>query len=289
MRRLVAAFAMTASFMFVEAFVGWWSNSLTLLADAGHMLADAAALGLAIFAQRIAGQARTRARTYGFRRAEVLAAFANGVALALTAIWIFVEAVQRWQHPPEIKGTALTVTAVIGLAVNLVAAALLGAGSHGHNVNTRGALAHVLTDALGSVGAIVAGVCVLAFGWERADPMISVAIGLLVLWSGFRLVQETSHVLMEGSPIEIDLAHVEDTLRGVPGVADFHDLHVWSISDGFDVLTVHVVLQPGHHGTDVVAAASRILRARHRLEHITIQPEPMQGEQLITLGRRPAQ
>lgn len=278
---------MTASFMLVEAGVGWWSNSLALVADAGHMLADAAALGLAIFAQRIASQSRTRARTYGYRRAEVLAAFANGIALALTAVWIFVEAAQRWQRPPAIMGAALTITAVIGLVVNLASAVLLGAGAHGHNVNTRGALAHVLSDALGSVGAIVAGVLVLTLGWNRADPVISAAIGVLVLWSGWRLVRETSRVLMEGSPIEIDLAHVEETLRGVPGVADFHDLHVWSISDGFDVLTVHVVLEPGHHGTDVVAAASRVLRDKHRIDHVTIQPEPRQGDQLITLGKRP--
>lgn len=284
-KRLVAALVMTSAFMFVEAAVGWWSNSLALVADAGHMLADAAALGLAIFAQRIAAQSRTRARTYGYRRAEVLAAFANGIALALTAIWIFIEAVERWQKPPEIMGVPLLVTAIVGLVVNVIAAVLLGLGAHGQNVNTRGAFAHVLTDALGSVGAIAAGALVLLFGWYRADPMISVAIGVLVLWSGWRLVLETSRVLMEGSPIEIDLAHVEETLLRVPGVAAFHDLHVWSISDGFDVLTVHVVLEQGHHGTDVVAAVSRRLRERHKLDHCTIQPEPPQTEQLVTLRR----
>ena len=279
---------MTGSFMFVEAGVGWWSNSLALVADAGHMLADAAALGLAIFAQRIAAQARTRSRTYGYRRAEVLAAFGNGIALALTAIWIFVEAAQRWKKPPEIMGGALAVTAVVGLAVNIVCAVLLGLGQHGHNINTRGALAHVLTDALGSVGAIAAGALVLAFGWNRADPAISAAIAVLVLWSGYRLVTETSRVLMEGSPVEVDIAHIEETLRGVPGVDDFHDLHVWSISDGFDVLTVHVVLTHGFHGTDVVAAVTRRLREKHGLGHCTIQPEPCQDEHLVKLGRRPA-
>jgi cobalt-zinc-cadmium efflux system protein len=281
----MAAFVMTGLFMFVEAGVGWWSNSLALVADAGHMLADAAALGLAIFAQRIASQSRTRSRTYGYRRAEVLAAFANGIALGLTAVWIFYEAAQRWQKPPEIMGGALTITAIVGLFVNLVAAVLLGLGAHGHNLNTRGALAHVLTDALGSVGAIAAGALVLLFHWNRADPVISAAIGVLVLWSGWRLVLETSRVLMEGSPVEIDLAHVEETLRSVPGVTDFHDLHVWSISDGFDVLTVHVVLDHGHHGTDVVAAVSRRLRERHNLDHCTIQPEPPRGDQLVTLRR----
>jgi cobalt-zinc-cadmium efflux system protein len=287
MRRLVSALVVTALFMFVEAGVGWWSKSLALLADAGHMLADTAALALAIVAQRIAGQSRTRARTYGFRRAEVLAAFTNGVALALTAIWIFLEAVARWQSPPTIDGKAMTVTAVIGLLVNLGSALMLGMGAHGHNVNTRGALAHVLSDALGSVGAILAGAMVLGFGWHRADLLISVVIGVLVLWGGFRLVHETLRVLMEGSPVEIDIDHLEETIRRVPGVRDMHDLHVWSISDGFDVLTVHVVLERGYHGTDVVAAVARALREKHRLDHCTIQPEPYRQEQLITLGRRP--
>lgn len=287
MKRLVLAFVVTALFMFVEAGVGWWSKSLALVADAGHMLADAAALALAIVAQRIAGQTRTRARTYGFRRAEVLAAFANGIALALTAIWIFIEAVQRWQAPPTINAAAMTVTAVIGLLVNIGSALALGAGEHGHNVNTRGALAHVLTDALGSVGAILAGGLVLGFGWMRADPLISAVIGVLVLWGGWRLVRDTSRVLMEGSPIEIDIEHIEETIRAAPGVRDFHDLHVWSISDGFDVLTVHVVLLRGFHGTDVVAAVSRSLKEKHGLDHCTIQPEPARDEQLITIGRRP--
>ena len=161
----------------------------------------------------------------------------------------------------------MTVTAVIGLLVNIGCGLACSAPArHGHNVNTRAALAHVLTDALGSVGAILAGALVLRFGWNRADPLISVVIGVLVLWGGYRLVRDTSRVLMEGSPIEIDIAHVEETIRGVPGVVDFHDLHVWSISDGFDVLTVHVVLARGFHGTDVVAVggqrAARAARAR---------------------------
>ncbi|WP_437588498.1 cation diffusion facilitator family transporter [Sorangium sp. So ce1000] len=284
-RRLIAAFALTTSFLVVEAAIGWWSRSLALLADAGHMLADAAALGLAIIAQRIAAQARTRARTYGFRRAEVLAAFANGIALALTAIWIFIEAAHRWRAPQPVHAEALAITAALGLLVNVVAALLLSTGEHGHNINTRAALAHVLSDALGSIGAIAAGVLILAFGWTRADPVISAAIGALVLWGGWRLVRDTSRVLMEGSPIEIDLAHVEDTIRGVPGVVDFHDLHVWSISDGFNVLTVHVVLAKGHHGTNVAAAVAQRLREKHALTHCTIQPEPLQEEHLVTLRR----
>lgn len=288
LRRLVLAFAITLTFMGVEATVGWWSRSLTLLADAGHMLADAAALGLAIAAQRIAARSRTRKQTYGFRRAEVLAAFANGIALALTSIWIFSEAIERWQSPPVIHGGALLVTAVGGLVVNLGSAAMLSSGSHGHNVNTRAALAHVLSDALGSVGAIIAGVLVLTLGWTRADPAISAVIGVLVLWGGWRLVRDTSRVLMEGSPVEIDISEVEATLKSVPGVDGFHDLHLWSISDGFDVLTVHIVIGQGYHGTDVVSAVSRKLREVHGLDHVTIQPETAPNERLVTLGRKPS-
>jgi cobalt-zinc-cadmium efflux system protein len=287
MRRLSAAFACTAGFMVVEALVGFWSGSLALLADAGHMLADSAALGLAMVAQRIAAQPRTRSKTYGFRRAEVLAAFANGVALALTAIWIFGEAIERLRTPTPIHATAMTVTAGIGLLVNLTAALLLSSGHARHNVNTRAAFTHVLFDAVGSVGAMLGGVLILTLGWTRADPIISAVLGVLVLWGGWRLVRDTMRVLMEASPLEIDIAHVEDTLRSVPGVVDFHDLHIWSISDGFDVLTVHVVLEKGHHGTDVVIAVGRRLREVHGLHHCTIQPEPPHQDHLIPLSRPP--
>ncbi len=287
-RRLLFAFTITAGFMFVEAIVGFVSGSLALVADAGHMLADAAALALAMIAQRIASQQRTRARTYGYRRAEVLAAFANGVALAVTAVWIFSEALQRFREPHAIDARAMIGTAIVGLVVNLVAAAMLSAGSHGHNVNTRAALAHVMSDALGSIGAIVGGVLVMSLGWYRADPVISVIIGLLIMWGGFKLVRDTSHVLMEGSPIEVDIANIEKTLRSVPGVVDFHDLHVWSISEGFDVLTVHIVIARGFHGTDVVQAVARRLREVHQLEHCTIQPEPSRTPELVPLRRKPS-
>jgi cobalt-zinc-cadmium efflux system protein len=187
-----------------------------------------------------------------------------------------------------VNAVAVTATAFVGLLVNLGSAAMLSMGSGGQNVNTRAALAHVLSDAVGSVGAMISGVVILAFGWSRADPVISACIGVLVLWGGWRLVRETSRVLMEGSPVEVDVAHVEDTLLSVPGVVAFHDLHIWSISEGFDVLTVHVVIGRDFHGTEVVAAVSRALRTKHRLEHCTIQPETAPAsEQLITLRRRP--
>ncbi len=271
--------------MLVEAGVGFWSKSLALVADAGHMLADAAALALALVAQRIARRARTRESTYGYRRAEVLAAFANGTVLALTAVWVIAEAVERWQQPPMVHGPAMMVTAACGLAVNLVAAWILHTGSH--NANTRAALAHVLSDALGSIGAIVAGTLVLTLGMRRADPAIGVAIGLLVAWSGIRLVRDTTRVLMEGTPPHLDIAEVEASIRSVPGVADVHDLHVWTISEGFDLLTVHVVIARGFHGTDVASAVAHHMRDKHRIEHSTVQPEAPRRDSLVTLRRRP--
>lgn len=271
--------------MFVEAIVGFWSNSLSLVADAGHMLADAAALALALIAQRIARRARTKQSTYGYRRAEVLAAFANGTALALTAVWIIVEAVERWQRPVMIHGEAMMITAALGLAVNLGAAAILRAGTH--NANTRAALAHVLSDALGSLGAIIAGALILTMDLRRADPVIGIAIGLLIAWSGVRLVRDTTRVLMESTPPHIDLAKVEAAIREVPGVSDLHDLHVWTISEGFDSLTVHVVLARGFHGTDVSAAVCRHLHDKLKIEHSTVQPEPPKHDSLVPLRRRP--
>lgn len=285
-RRLAWAFALTASFMLVEAGVGFWSQSLALVADAGHMLADAAALALALVAQRIARRARTRQSTYGYRRAEVLAASANGTALALTAVWIVVEAVERWQNPPVVHGGAMMITAALGLGVNLGCAAILRSGSH--NANTRAALAHVLSDALGSVGAIVAGALVLGMDLRRADAVIGVGIGLLVAWSGARLVRDTTRVLMEGTPPHIDLAEAEALIRAVPGVADVHDLHVWTISEGFDSLTVHVVITRGYHGTDVAAAVGQRVREKLGIDHSTVQPEPPKRDSLVPLRRRPS-
>lgn len=286
LRRLGIAFGLTAAFMVVEALVGWWSGSRALMADASHMLGDAAALGLAILAQRIALQQRTRERTYGYRRAEVLAAFVNGIALAVLAIWVFKEAFERWGRSLEIMGDAMLVTAVIGLLVNGASAWVLSRGVSGQNTNTRAALFHVLSDALGSVGAIIAGALILAFGWTLADTIASVVIGALVLYGGWRLIRQTTRVLMEGTPVEVDVEELESTLLDIPGVQDFHDLHVWCISDGFVVMTVHVVLEPGHHGTVVVAAVRDAVRERHGIEHVTIQPEPRPQSELLSLQLR---
>lgn len=271
--------------MVVEAAVGAWAGSLALIADAGHMLGDSAALTLALVAQYIAGQARTRAKTFGFRRAEVLAAFANGIALALVAVWIFVEAWERWHNPVVPKGAAMMVVAAVGLAVNLIAAWILHAGES-HNVNTRAALAHVISDAIGSMGALLAGALVLWADWAWADPVISVAIACLVLASGARLLHSTTQVLMEGTPHGLDVHAVEAEIGHVPGVAAVHDLHVWCISDGFPIVTVHVVLSQGSHGTEVARAVSDRLKERFGVTHSTVQPEAPE-QPLVQLQRRP--
>jgi cobalt-zinc-cadmium efflux system protein len=286
-RKLSLALALTASFMLVEAVAGWLSGSLALLADAGHMLSDTAALALALFAQRIASRPRSQQHTFGSRRAEVLAAFVNGIALAVAAALIVHEALGRLVRPTAIAGPYMLATAVAGLLVNAAAAAVLGSGT-AHNANTRAAYLHVLSDAAGSVGAIAAAVLVLAFGWTRADPVVSLLIAALVLWGAWRLVRETTAVLMEASPAHVDVVALEATIRTVPGVCEVHDLHAWTISEGFHAVTAHVVLNGARHGTDVVADAARAIRLEHGIEHVTLQPEaPRPGLVQIRI-RRPS-
>ncbi len=283
-RVLAVALAMTGSFMVVEAVVGVTSHSLALLADAGHMLADAGALGLALVAQRFASRPRTARSTFGFRRAEVLAAFVNGVALAVTAVWVVAEAVQRWFQPEHIHGVSMLVTACVGLVVNGVVAAILMTGQR-ENLNVRAAFAHVLTDALGSVAAILAGIAVVTLGWWRADPALSVLIAILVAFSGWRVLRETTAILLEAAPSHLDVAAVERTILACEGVASLHDLHVWRISDRFDALTVHVTLARGAHGTDVCRAIAERLHDEHHLDHVTVQPEPPPPEELVAVRR----
>ncbi|GAC1531655.1 MAG: cation diffusion facilitator family transporter [Polyangiales bacterium] len=271
-RKLAIILAMTLAFCAVEALAGWAFRSLALLADAGHMLSDSAALLLAWIAQRIATRDRTRHRTFGYRRAEVLAAFVNGIALGVAAIGIAIEAVRRWDSPPTMEARGVLITATLGLLVNVVAALILARGAH-HNANTRAALAHVAADAVGSVGAIAAALAVIFFGWKRADPLISAGIALLLAYGAWRLVARTTSVLMEGTPPRVDLQALERVVVETPGVREAHDLHAWTISDGFDAVSVHVVLADGFHGVDVADAVSRRVHDTFGVEHVTVQPE----------------
>lgn len=287
-RKLLWALSLTATFMVVEAVVGFFSGSLALVADAGHMFGDAGALILALIAQLVAERPRTPQRTYGARRAEVLAAFTNGLLLVGVAGWIVFEAIQRWQHPAPILGVPMLVTAVLGLGANLLVLTILhqGGGAHSHahhghghghdhtpNPNVRAARLHVLTDALGSVGAIVAAVIILVTGFERADTIVSLVVASLVVFSAFQIVRDTTHVLMENAPSRLRLNELEAAIREIRGVADLHDLHAWTISTGFDVVTVHVVLEQGFHGVEIAEQVAKMVKWRFGVEHITVQPE----------------
>ncbi len=266
--------------MGVELVVGWLSGSLALLADAGHMLGDSGALLLALIAQRIAERPRTELRTYGLRRAEVLAAFVNGIVLFGIALLIVREAIERFFQPVAISGRPMLMAATAGLFVNLLAALILARGGRG-NLNVRTALLHVLSDALGSVAAIIAAVCALWFGLVRVDPALSLVIAGLVMLSGYRVLRETTGILLESAPPHLDVAAVEAAIRDTPGVASVHDLHVWRISEALDALTAHVTLTRGVHGTEVCRGVADRLKAEFRLEHVTIQPEAPPPDEVV--------
>lgn len=281
-RVLALALLLTSSFMVVEAVGGLWTGSLALLADAGHMLADAGALALALVAQRFAARPRTQHTTFGLRRAEVLAAFVNGIALAVTAAFVVKEAVERWFAPQDIHAPGMLVIAAVGLGVNLLVAAILMRAQR-DSVNVRAAFAHVAMDALGSVAAIVAGLCVLLFDFNRADPALSVMIAGLVAYSGWRVIRETTAILLEATPSHLDVMAIERAIRDCAGVKDLHDLHVWRISDQFDALTVHVTLKDGAHGVEVSRGVCDRLHELFGLSHVTVQPEASPPEAVVPL------
>jgi cobalt-zinc-cadmium efflux system protein len=272
-RALTAALVLTSGFMVVEAVVGLWSGSLALLADAGHMLNDAAALALSVVVTWIAARPRTPQHTFGYRRAEVVGAMVNAAALGVAGVLVILEAVERLGAPPPLRGMGLVVTAGLGLLVNLASAWILSSRGGG-SINVRAALFHVLSDALGSVAALVAGALVLGLGWHLADPIASLLIAVLILVGAVRLLRDTTHVLMEGVPPGLEVKEVEATIRATPGVAEVHDLHLWCLVPDQPILSAHVVLQPGEHGTDVARKVGERLAEEHGIHHSTIQPEP---------------
>jgi cobalt-zinc-cadmium efflux system protein len=272
-RRLLLTVCLTALYMLAEVVGGWVSGSLALLADAGHMLSDVAALGLSLFALWIAQRRGDPQKTYGLYRLEVLAALVNGAALVAISIGIIVAAVRRLERPPEVMGPVLLFVALGGLAVNLVALALLSGGRR-ESVNVRGAWLHVLTDALGSVGAVTAGALVWALGWRWVDPAVSILIGLLVIYSAWDLLKEVLSVLMEHAPPHIDMGQVRAALAETPGVHDVHDLHVWVITSGIEALSCHVVADDGQPAGELLHAMRETIHARFGIDHVTIQIEP---------------
>ena len=263
---------LTALYMFAEALGGWWTGSLALLADAGHMLTDVAALGLALMAVWFGSRPATPKKTFGYYRLEILAAFVNGVALVVLSLYIFYESYTRWAAPPEVRSGAMILVAAGGLAVNLVCAWMLH-GEHEHDLNVRGAWLHVIGDALGSVGAIIAGVLMSVYGWYAADPLFSSLIGLLIIWSSWNLIREATNVLLEGTPAHISLAAVEDAILDTEGVEDVHDLHVWTITAGREALSAHVIHGRTISQPDLLKELRVKLQEQFGVGHLTIQME----------------
>lgn len=263
--------------MVAEAVGGWLSNSLALLADAGHMLTDVAALTLTLFAFWFADRPATSKKTYGYYRTEILAAFVNGIALVLLSIWIIYEAFERWQSPPVVLGTQMTLVAAGGLLVNIIAAFLLHADHH-HDMNLRGAWLHVMGDLLGSIAAIIAGVMIIAFGWMWADALTSVVISLIIIFGAWRLILDSVNVLLEGTPRHIDLWAVEDFILETPGVSGVHDLHVWTISSGMDALSAHISHDRSIAHSDLLVRIRQRLHDRFHIDHLTIQMETLDRE-----------
>jgi cobalt-zinc-cadmium efflux system protein len=283
-RALAGALSLVLGFMVVEIAVGVVADSLAVLADAGHMLTDAFALGLAVFASWIAARPSTPERSFGYRRAEILAALTNAVLLVVIAIWIFVEAVGRLHDPPEVLGGWVLAVGALGLAVNLAAAGLL-TRSHGESLNRRAALRHVLADLLGSVGVIVAGLLVLTTGWLQADAVVSMAIAVLVLASSWGILRESVGILLEGTPRGIDSVEVGRAMAAVDGVQEVHDLHIWTISSGFPSLSAHVLVAPGADCHGIRERLERMLGSRFELTHTTLQVEHAQSPRVELLGR----
>ncbi len=263
--------------MIAEAVGGWLTNSLALLADAGHMLTDVAAMALTLTAIWFASRPATSKKTFGYYRLEILAAFINGVVLALLSIWIIYEAVGRWQSPPEVKGVALTVIAFGGLIVNIIAAALLHS-DHKHDLNMRGAWLHVMGDMLGSVAAIIAGLAIVFFGWLWADAFCSILISLIIIAGSWRLVSDSVNVLLEGTPSHINLGAVETAILETEGVGGVHDLHVWTISSGIEALSAHITHGKTISHSDLLVVLRNRLHSSFGIDHLTIQMETLDGE-----------
>ena len=262
---LLISFLIITSYMIVEAIGGFLTNSLALLSDAGHMLSDSISLAIALIAFKLAEKAASRSKTYGYKRFEILAAVINGVTLIAISLYIFYEAIDRFANPPEVATTGMLIISVIGLAVNVLVAWIM----------MRGAYLHVLSDMLGSVGAITAALLMMFFDWGWADPLASVIVALLILRSGYYVTKSAVHVLMEGTPQNIDVDDILQTIKKTDGIQDIHDLHIWSITSGLNALSCHAVVD---HQLTIAESENILHQIEHNLEHkgithVTIQME----------------
>lgn len=273
-RGLTIALLITTGIMFLEFFGGLITNSLALLSDAGHMLSDASSLALSLVAMWFATKPASPNKTFGFYRFEILAALFNGVTLFLIAGFIVYEAYERFFEPPSVSSGTMMLIASIGLIANLLSAwSLLKQGDVKDNVNLRSAYLHVLGDALGSIGAIIAGFVMYFFGWFIADPIISVVVALLILKGAWGVLKHSIHILMEGSPITINQEEVKKTLEEIEGVKDVHDLHIWTITSGIDSLSCHILIDDNKDGQDILQQAINKIENKFKILHTTIQIE----------------
>jgi len=283
-RALLAVLGLTLLVTVVEVAGGYLTGSLALVADAGHMLSDTFAIGLALVALTLARRPSTARRSFGFRRAEILAAFVNGLLLVLVAAWIVWEAIQRIDDRPELLGGWMLVVALVGLAVNVVAAAILMRSGR-ESLNVEAALRHVFADLLGSLGVIVAALVILATGWTLVDPLVSLAIAVLIVASAWSVLRDSTAILMEETPTGIDADAVAQAIVDVPGVTSVHDLHVWRITSGFDALAAHVLVGRGDDCHARRREIERVLADRFGITHTTLQVDHDAADALIELRR----
>ena len=269
---LWVAFLITLAFLVVELVGAWITGSLALLADAGHMLTDASSLGLALFATWFSARTATTRRSYGWHRVEILAAFLNGLALVALSMFIAAEAIDRFKSPPQIQGGLMLGIAAVGLAANLTSGLVLFRSSS-ENLNVKGAFLHVLADMLGSVGALVAGLLIFTRGWMLADPVISILIGILVLVSSWTLIHESVSILLESTPHHIDSDLLTADILAVPGVLQAHDLHVWTMTSGYILLTVHVVARDDMPADGLLHHINEMFQQEWGITHTTVQIE----------------
>lgn len=277
-KALLISFILISTFMIVEVIGGFLTNSLALLSDAGHMLSDAFALGLSLFAFKLSEKAANAQKTYGYKRFEILAAFINGVTLLAISIYIFYEAYHRFLEPPNVSPMMLWI-AIIGLIVNIsVAFILISGGDTKDNLNMRSALLHVFGDLLGSVGAIIAGLLIMFFNWNMADPIASIIVAALILISGYRVTRDSFHILMEGTPNYLSYEEIENKLVQLDGVINIHDLHVWMITSDFPALSCHMVVEENIDRDLLLKKAAQLLHDDFEIHHTTIQIEGRHAE-----------
>ncbi len=271
-KNLAIVFGLTAFYLIVEVIGGLWTGSLALLADAGHMLTDVAGVGLALLAIWFAEKPASPERTYGYYRVEILAAMTNAVVLILISLYILYEAYERFRNPPEVQSGWMIGVAAIGLVVNIVGMFILRAGSE-ESLNMKGAYFEVLSDALTSIGVIIAGIIMLTTGWYYADPIISAGIGLFILPRTWSLLKDAVGVLIEGTPADVDLPKLRESLEKIEGVAGIHDLHVWSLTSGVNAMSVHAILTEDDQHDAVMKRVHENVTENFKISHVTVQTE----------------